>query len=258
MTRAYVGLGSNMGDRVETISSAAAALEELPETRVAAVSRVYESEPWGVEDQPPFANAVVALDTDLRADQLLEYLLQIEDRFGRVRDVAKGPRTLDLDILLFGDEEWESDDIKIPHPGMAERDFVITPLLEIAPEAEWPDGTPITHAQVSVGTVIGVLGPMEDIDAEQGLPPIAEEDWVPVAEGVTGLPDMGLRFKELVLQQAEIPHGWDPFAPDDETQPWGMPTPVRLVVPADMVEEAKRVIAEAENAPIAPEDLEAE
>ena len=254
MTRAYVGVGSNVGDRMETIASAVAALEELDETRVDAVSHVYESEPWGVEDQPAFANAVVALDTDLRADQLLEDLQQIEERFGRVRDVPNGPRVIDLDILLFGDEEWTLPELTIPHPGMAERDFVITPLLEIAPDATWPDGSYITRDQVRVGAVTDILGEMPDEEAEQGLSPIAEEDWVVVAEGVTVPVDMGLRFKQLVLEQADIPFGWDPFPPGDETQPWSMPTPVKLVVPGDRAEEARRLLAEAENAPMDLED----
>ena len=258
MTRAYIGVGSNVGDRMETIAGAVAALEELDETRVDAVSHVYESEPAGLEDQPAFANAVVAIDTDLRADQLLEDLRNIEDRFGRVRDVPNGPRTIDLDILLFGDEEWTLPELTIPHPRMAKRDFVITPLLEIAPDVTWPDGSYVTRESVSVGAVTSVLGAMPDEEAEQGLPPLAEEDWVAVAEGVTTPVDMGLTFKQLVLEQAEIPFSWDPFPPGDETQPWGMPTPVKLVGPADRAEEARRLLAEADSAPLASGDFEDE
>jgi 2-amino-4-hydroxy-6-hydroxymethyldihydropteridine diphosphokinase len=254
MTRAYIGVGSNWGDRLATIGGAVAALEELDETRVEAVSHVYESEPWGEADQPPFANAVVAVDTELRADQLMEDLHQIEDKFGRKREVRYGPRTIDLDILLFGDEEWTLPDLTIPHPRMAERDFVITPLLEIAPDVKWPDGTFVTRSAVNVGSVTRILGPMPDEEAEEGLPPLAEDDWVVVAEGVTIPVDTSLQFKQLVLDQADIPFSWDPFPPGEETQPWGMPTPIKLVVPADRAEEARFLLAEAERAPIAEED----
>jgi len=256
MTQAFIGLGSNLGDRLETLAVAAAAIEVLPETHVDAISSVWESEPWGITDQPPFANAVIAVETELRADQLMEALVEIEDRLGRERVVRFGPRTIDLDILLFGDEEWDRPDLKIPHPSLAERDFAITPLLEIAPDATWPDGSPVTREHVSVGRVTAVLGSMPDAEADDGLPPLATEDWVAVAEGLTMPPDMGLRFRQLVLEQADIPYGWDPFPPDKETQPWGLAMPVKLVVPADRADEAKKLLAEADAAPMDAENHE--
>jgi 2-amino-4-hydroxy-6-hydroxymethyldihydropteridine diphosphokinase len=150
MTDVFVGLGSNMGDRVALMSRAIGELAHLPETHVVGYSHAYDSEPWGVTDQPNFVNAVAWLRTDLLADQLLEFLHDIEDRLGRTREVPNGPRTIDLDILLFGDEEWETDALTIPHPRMAERDFVITPLLEVAPDVLWPEGTPVTRDAVRV------------------------------------------------------------------------------------------------------------
>ena len=254
MARAFIGMGSNLGDRLETLGVAAAAIEELPETRVEAVSSVYESEPWGVTEQPPFANAVIAIDTDLRADQLMEALLAIEDRLGRQRELRHGPRTIDLDILLFGDEEWTRPDLTVPHPGLAERDFAITPLLEIAPDATWPDGKALTRDRVSVGRILGVLGELPDAEEEQGLPPIAAEDWVAVAEGLTMPPDMGLRFKQLVLEQAGIPYAWDPFPPDEETQPFALAMPLKLLVPEDRAAEATKLLADADAAPMDAEE----
>ncbi len=130
---------------------------------------------------------------------------------------------------------------------MAERDFVITPLLEIAPDATWPDGSPVTGDAVAVGKIIRDLGPIPDAGLAEGAP-ITTDDWVVVAEGVTVPLDMGLRFKEMVLEQAQIPYTWEPYAPDQETHPFGMSMPVSLRVPAEFAEKARTVIAEAEQA----------
>lgn len=157
MTRAYVGMGSNLGDRVRNLAAALAALEASQGVSVAAVSRLYESEPWGVADQPAFANAVAALDTSLTAHELLAECKRIEAELGRVEGVRYGPRAIDIDILLFGDSALETPDLTIPHPRLLEREFVVTPLLEVAPGATLPDGTPVTRDRAIHGHVTGVL-----------------------------------------------------------------------------------------------------
>jgi 2-amino-4-hydroxy-6-hydroxymethyldihydropteridine diphosphokinase len=138
--RAYVALGSNLGDREQTLRDAVAALGSEPDVEIAAVSGLIETEPVGYLDQPRFVNGVVALDTRLSARALLELLLDVERRFGRSRDgvPAQGPRTLDLDLLLYGDDELDEPGLQVPHPRMHERAFVLGPLAEIAPELEIP------------------------------------------------------------------------------------------------------------------------
>jgi 2-amino-4-hydroxy-6-hydroxymethyldihydropteridine diphosphokinase len=155
---AYIGLGSNMGDRVGNLGEALQRVQEPPHTHVAAVSHAYESEPWGVSGQPAFANAVARLETTLEADMLLAVLHDVEEAMGRERRERFGPRVIDLDILLFGDEEWRSDALTIPHPRLTERDFVVTPLLEIAPGIALPDGTPILEQAAIQGRVTADLG----------------------------------------------------------------------------------------------------
>jgi 2-amino-4-hydroxy-6-hydroxymethyldihydropteridine diphosphokinase len=138
--RAYIALGSNLGDREETIRAAVAALGAEPGITLAAVSTLVDTEPVGVVDQPRFLNGVAALDTDLSARQLLGVLLDVERRFGRRRDgeVLQGPRTLDLDLLLYGDDEIDEPGLRVPHPRMHEREFVLGPLEELAPSLEVP------------------------------------------------------------------------------------------------------------------------
>ena len=165
MPTAYIAIGSNEGDRLLNLGRAVDALTDLPETRVTAVSHAYESEPAYVVDQPLFANAVAAIETDLEGDQLLEYLQQIENSMGRVRAGENGPRPIDLDILLLGDEESQTAKLTIPHPGLMERDFVVTPLLEIAPRIHLPDGTRVVRDQATFGRVTGDLGAIPDVGA---------------------------------------------------------------------------------------------
>ncbi len=131
MTLAYLGIGSNLGDRWAHLERAVELLAELGS--IVAVSSVYESEPVGPPGQDNYLNAVVALETPMSAAELLEGCLAVEKAEGRVRSVRWGPRTLDVDILLFGEEVIEEDWLKVPHPRMAERPFVTGPLLEIAP-----------------------------------------------------------------------------------------------------------------------------
>lgn len=129
---AYVGLGSNLGDRESLITQA---LEALQPRRV---SRVLETEPWGLEEQPRFLNAVAELQTDLSAEALLGRLRDVEDRLGRVRAERWGPRTMDLDLLLYGDVEMESQVLSLPHPRLAGRRFVLEGLAELCPEHRVP------------------------------------------------------------------------------------------------------------------------
>ena len=126
MTRAYVGLGANLGDREGTILAAA---ERLGPHRL---SPIVETEPWGYADQPKFLNAVAELETALSPRQLLERLIEIERELGRTREGPRyGPRTIDLDLLLYGEEVVEEPGLTIPHPRLAERLFVLEPLLAL-------------------------------------------------------------------------------------------------------------------------------
>jgi 2-amino-4-hydroxy-6-hydroxymethyldihydropteridine diphosphokinase len=140
MPRAYVGLGSNLGDREATIRAALGALAAEPSVDVVGVSTLIDTEPVGYLDQPRFLNGVAAVDTDLSPGELLEALLEVERRFGRRRDgmAPNGPRTLDLDLLLFGDAEIDAPGLTVPHPRMHERGFVLGPLAELAPGLEVP------------------------------------------------------------------------------------------------------------------------
>jgi 2-amino-4-hydroxy-6-hydroxymethyldihydropteridine diphosphokinase len=133
-------LGSNLGDRERTLLDAVEALRAEPDVEIAAVSALIETEPVGYVDQPRFLNGVIALDTILSARALLELLLEVERRFGRSRDgvPAQGPRTLDLDLLLYGDAEIDEPGLQVPHPRLHERSFVLEPLAEIAPGLEIP------------------------------------------------------------------------------------------------------------------------
>ena len=140
--RAFVGLGSNRGDREATIRRAVALLGERSGIDVAAVSTFRETDPVGYEDQPRFLNGVVALDVDLSARGLLDELLAVERELGRDRSAETrwGPRTIDLDLLLYGDETVEAPGLTVPHPRLAERRFVLEPLHELAPDLTLPDG----------------------------------------------------------------------------------------------------------------------
>lgn len=136
MTIAYVGIGSNLDHPRAHVISALDELDKLPHTRVVRKSSLYRSAPLGYAAQPDFVNAVAQLETALPAERLLDELQQLEARHGRTRSFANAPRTLDLDLLLFGELEMRTPALSIPHPRMHERAFVLEPLLEIAPELE--------------------------------------------------------------------------------------------------------------------------
>lgn len=131
---AYVGLGGNLGEVAATLRAATEALARLPATRLLRASRLYRTPAWGLEQQPDFINGVVALETRLVPRELLDALLRIEREFGREREGGPrwGPRTLDLDLLLHGEAVVEQDGLRLPHPHLHERAFVLVPLLEIA------------------------------------------------------------------------------------------------------------------------------
>jgi 2-amino-4-hydroxy-6-hydroxymethyldihydropteridine diphosphokinase len=138
MTLAYVGLGANLGDPRQQLEEAFLAMSGLAHTRIALRSSFYRSAPVGYEAQPDFLNAVAALDTGLAPGVLLEGLQGIERRHGRERSFPNAPRTLDLDLLLYGDETIARPGLTVPHPRMHERAFVLRPLVEIAPDALVP------------------------------------------------------------------------------------------------------------------------
>jgi len=136
--KAFIGLGSNLGDREAMVRIALDDLARLPGTKVLRASSLYDTEPVGDEEQPHFLNAVAEIDTELTARQLLWNLLLIEKRLGRVRSHRYGPRTIDLDLLTYGHLVIDEPDLQVPHPEMAKRSFVLVPLLEIDPLATLP------------------------------------------------------------------------------------------------------------------------
>jgi 2-amino-4-hydroxy-6-hydroxymethyldihydropteridine diphosphokinase len=140
VARAYVGLGSNLGDRERTIRRALDELAAEPGVRVVTVSTLIDTEPVGPVEQPRFLNGVVELETTLAARDLLALLLDVERRFGRRREGVppQGPRTLDLDLLVYGEAEVAEPGLDLPHPRLHERRFVLEPLAEVAPGLEVP------------------------------------------------------------------------------------------------------------------------
>ena len=139
MARAYVGLGANLGDREATIRRAVELLADADGIDVLAVSALRETDPVGLEDQPRFLNGAAALETTLRPRVLLEVLLGIERVLGRVRDgVRFGPRTIDLDLLLYDEETVDEPGLTVPHPRLHERRFALEPLAELAPALAIP------------------------------------------------------------------------------------------------------------------------
>ena len=134
----YIGLGANLGRREESIREALRRVQAVPGLQVAAVSGLWRTEPRMILDQPEFLNACAGLRCRLGPRALLEALLDIERAMGRLREVDKGPRRIDLDVLLYGQEVIEEEGLQIPHPGLAERRFVLAPLAELAPQARHP------------------------------------------------------------------------------------------------------------------------
>lgn len=133
MSRAYLGLGSNVGDRLQCLREALRSLSSLEGVRLLRVSPVYQTEPVGVADQPQFLNAVAEVETGLGAEQLLAFCLRIEKELGRERRVRWGPRTIDIDLLFQEGQACDLGDLTLPHPRMLERRFVLQPLADLAP-----------------------------------------------------------------------------------------------------------------------------
>lgn len=142
MIRVYLALGSNLADPLHQVQSALNALAAIPDTTLVATSSLYRTPPYGPPDQPDFLNAAVALDTQLDAGSLLNHTQRIELEQGRIRKAHRwGPRTLDLDIMLFGEQTLSTPRLTVPHYDMHNRAFMLLPLLEISPELCLPDST---------------------------------------------------------------------------------------------------------------------
>ena len=148
---AVVALGSNLDDPEAQVRRAFGEIAALPETRVTARSALYRTAPVGFADQPPFVNACAKVETRLSARALLDGLLAIEARHGRTRGIPNGPRTLDLDIVLYGGAAIDEPGLRIPHPRAQERAFVLAPLLDVWPEAEIPGKGPARGCLAKVG-----------------------------------------------------------------------------------------------------------
>ncbi|MEP6634268.1 MAG: 2-amino-4-hydroxy-6-hydroxymethyldihydropteridine diphosphokinase [Luteimonas sp.] len=152
---AYVGLGANLGEASRTVREAMEALDAIPNSRRMRASRLYRTAAWGREDQPDFVNAVAQLETALAPRALLTALLEIERAFGRDRAGEQerwGPRTLDLDLLLYGAQTVDEPGLRVPHPHLHERAFVLVPLDEIAPELAIPKRGSVADALAAMAT----------------------------------------------------------------------------------------------------------
>ncbi len=138
LTTAFVGLGSNLADPVRQVEAALDELDRVPQTRLVKRSSLYRTKPVGYAAQPDFVNAVAQIETGLPPERLLDELQAIEARHGRERSFPNAPRTLDLDLLLFGKQVVQTERLTVPHPRLRERAFVLDPLREIAPDLELP------------------------------------------------------------------------------------------------------------------------
>ena len=150
--RAVMSIGANLGNRLETLQGAVDALEDTPGVRVKAVSRVYETEPWGVEpgSQPSYFNAVVVLKTTLPPSSLLERAHAVEEAFNRVRDERWGPRTIDVDIVAYADVVSDDPRLTLPHPRAHQRAFVLAPWYDVDPQAQLPGHGPVADLLAAV------------------------------------------------------------------------------------------------------------
>jgi 2-amino-4-hydroxy-6-hydroxymethyldihydropteridine diphosphokinase len=142
-TDAFIGLGSNLEDPTAQLALAVSELAQLPQTTLVAQSAFYASRPVGPQDQPDFVNGAAWLRTGLTAHELLDHLQAIEQAHGRERVRHWGPRTLDLDLLVFGERTLSDDRLTVPHPELPNRDFVLQPLLDLKPDLVLPDGRAI-------------------------------------------------------------------------------------------------------------------
>jgi len=144
MKTAYIGLGSNLDNPMTQIHEAVDRMRDIPGVTIKKVSSLYRSKPLDSKNQPDFINAVAEIETNLSAVELLHFLQRIETAQKRIRSGKRwGPRTIDLDILLFGDDVIKTSDLQIPHPGLSQREFVVYPLAEVAPNLDLPSGETI-------------------------------------------------------------------------------------------------------------------
>jgi 2-amino-4-hydroxy-6-hydroxymethyldihydropteridine diphosphokinase len=157
---AFLGLGSNLGDRLANLQAAVDALQTEPGLRVTASSRVWETTPLGGPPQPDYLNAAIRVEADLSARDLLDAARRVESRLGRVRKERWGARTLDVDILLYDEEQIDEPDLVVPHPRMTERAFVLLPLLELDPDPVLPDGRRLKDVRVDTNGVIPSAPPL--------------------------------------------------------------------------------------------------
>lgn len=160
---AYLGLGSNLGDRLTNLQRAVDALRDASGVRIASSSRVWETEPVGGPPQPEYLNAVIRVETDRSPHELLEACRTVERALGRVRTERWGPRTIDVDVLIYDDETVDAPDLLVPHPRMTERAFVVLPLLELEPDLALPDGRRLRELR------------LETSGAQPFAPPLAVE-----------------------------------------------------------------------------------
>lgn len=160
---AFLGLGSNIGERLANLQAAVEELDRQSGLRVSASSRIWETDPVGGPPQPDFLNAVVQVETDLEPLDLLGACHRVESALGRVRDVRNGPRTIDIDVLLFDMLTLDDPRLSIPHPRMTQRGFVMLPLMDLDPHASLPDGTPLAAVR---------LGPASTAGARPFAPPL--------------------------------------------------------------------------------------
>ena len=150
---AYLGLGTNLGDRKANLRTAAKLLDSNESVDIVALSSLYSTQPVGVEDQPDFINAVIAIKTTLSPAELLKLCNDVELQLGRVRTIRWGPRVIDIDILLYNDVVVNDNDLIIPHPRMMERAFVLIPLAEIAPDVMLPGEVKASDAAHEIGCI---------------------------------------------------------------------------------------------------------
>ena len=157
---AYLGLGANLGDRLANLQAAVDLLRREERMRVVASSRVWETEPVGGPEQPEYLNAVLRVETDRSPRELLDACLGVEAELGRVRAERWGPRTIDVDVLLYDERTVDEPDLVVPHPRLAERAFVVLPLLELEPDPILPDGRRLVEQRIDVSGVVPFAPPL--------------------------------------------------------------------------------------------------